>query len=196
MTARSENIRYLFQIKSYLRFRVCSVRHLGCFYTVAKNFYTISRIRLCACLSENLGILLRINIVNVLKILTPNSNSALREDYIPKLTNVIHINHRNLAINIYGEITKPSNEGNSVLNFIWGSSIKSYRLMILNKNVHSFEQSSVQEICTISLNYKLHNCVGKTICPLLYVCPYIAHGHIPVFLGVEYMLTWTHYPKE
>ena len=46
-TARSENIRYLLQIKSYLRFRVCSVRHLGCFYTVAKNFYTISRIRLC-----------------------------------------------------------------------------------------------------------------------------------------------------
>ena len=46
-TSRSENIRYFLQIKSYLRFRVCSVRHLGCFYTVAKNFYTISRIRLC-----------------------------------------------------------------------------------------------------------------------------------------------------
>ena len=45
-TARSENIRYFLQIKSYLRFRVCFVRHLECFYTGAKNFYTISRIRL------------------------------------------------------------------------------------------------------------------------------------------------------
>ena len=36
-TARSENIRYFLQIKSYLRFRVCFVRHLECFYTGAKN---------------------------------------------------------------------------------------------------------------------------------------------------------------
>ena len=46
-TARIENISYFLQIKSYLRFRVCFVRHLECFYTGAKNFYTISRIRLC-----------------------------------------------------------------------------------------------------------------------------------------------------
>ena len=47
VTARSENISYFLQIKSYLNFRVCFVRHLECFYTGAKNFYTISRIRLC-----------------------------------------------------------------------------------------------------------------------------------------------------
>ena len=35
------------KLKGTYVFRVCSVCHLGCFYTVAKNFYTISRIRLC-----------------------------------------------------------------------------------------------------------------------------------------------------
>ena len=61
-TARSVNIRYLFQIKSYLRFRVCSVRHIGCFYTVAKNFYTISRIRLCLLESQTTEFVICISI--------------------------------------------------------------------------------------------------------------------------------------
>ena len=51
-TARSENISYFLQIKSYLHFRVCFVRHLECFYTGAKKFYTISRIRLWSLLRK------------------------------------------------------------------------------------------------------------------------------------------------